>query len=78
MASEEGLQNRIIKRKVLGMTPEEYQAFLIEHHRVVQWYQDTMKTWWGKSGNSVYLVDEDSFKEIEGISDFHVVDGGEE
>lgn len=57
------------------MTPEENEAHL-EHTKIVDWYKSTMKTWWGFPKNFVYLVDENSFKEIEGISDFHVVDGG--
>ena len=57
------------------MTSEENEAHL-EHCRVVQWFKDTTKTLWIYPKNTVYLVDEDSFKEIEGISDFHVVDGG--
>ena len=53
------------------MTPEETEAHL-EHCKTVQWYKDTMKTWWGYPKNYLYLIDEQSFKEIEGISDFHV------
>ena len=56
------------------MTPEETEAHL-EHCKTVQWYKDTMRTWWGYPKNTVYLIDETSFKEIEGISEFHVVEG---
>ena len=58
------------------MTPEEIQAHL-EHQRVVQWYKGTMKTWWGNPANTVYLLDEQSFLEAEGLQDFHVVDSAE-
>ena len=55
------------------MTPEETEAHL-EHTRVVQWFKDTTKTLWIYPKNTVYLIDETSFKEIEGISDFRVVE----
>ena len=55
------------------LTPEEIQNHL-EHQRIVQWYKDTQKTWWGFPRNTVYLIDEDSFREIEGVADFKVVD----
>ena len=55
------------------MTPEETEAHM-EHTKIVQWYKDTMRTWWGYPKNCLYLIDEQSFKEIEGIGDFHVVE----
>lgn len=58
------------------MTPEETQVYL-EHQSVVQWYKDTTKTLWIYPRNTVYLVDEDSFREIEGIADFCVVNSEE-
>jgi len=53
--------------------PSEQEAHL-EHCRVVQWFKNNTKTLWIFPKNTVYLVDETSFKEIEGISDFHVVE----
>jgi hypothetical protein len=57
------------------MTSEETAH--LEHQRVVQWYKDTTKTLWIHPRNTVYIIDEQSFKEIEGIADFHVVDSME-
>ena len=58
------------------MTPEEIQAHL-EHQQVVQWYKDTTKTLWIYPRNTVYIIDEDSFREIEGVAEFYVVDSVE-